>query len=178
MAAVLGMPYLQRYVHDIDAAVDWLGWSSRFDALRAAEEAAALAREAMGVSATVQRLQNWLESSLEHATVDEAAAALGLSSRTLQRELRDAGTSFTCELRRVRMCVACQLLVETEHKNRGHRTRSRLLIGVSADPVQTLDRRNPSTLSPATQMSVARFWPRLARPCGPELLLESYSLRS
>jgi AraC-like DNA-binding protein len=119
-AALLGVPYGLRFVDDTSAAVDWLGWSSRLDARRAVDEAAALAREGLrqkkNTSAIVQRLQHWLESALDHASVEAAATALGLSSRTLQRDLRDAGTSFTTEVWRARMRVACQLLVETDHK--------------------------------------------------------------
>jgi AraC-like DNA-binding protein len=115
-AALLGVPYALRFVDDLSAAVDWLGWSSRLDARRAVDEAAALAQHAMSTRPIVQRLQQWLETSLESACVDAAATALALSSRTLQRELRDAGTSFTTEVWRARMRIACQLLVETDHK--------------------------------------------------------------
>jgi transcriptional regulator GlxA family with amidase domain len=73
-------------------------------------------RHNMGASMNVQRLQAWLESWLDRATINEAATALGLSSRTLQRALREAGTSFTTEVRNARIRTACRLLIETNHK--------------------------------------------------------------
>jgi AraC-like DNA-binding protein len=114
--ALLGVPYPMRFVYDMDAALDWLGWSTQFDAQLAVEEAAQLARAATGASTIVQRLQAWLEQSLTTASVDAAAAALAVSSRTLQRALRDAGTAFITELHAARVRVASTLLVETDEK--------------------------------------------------------------
>jgi transcriptional regulator GlxA family with amidase domain len=49
-------------------------------------------------------------------TIDVVATALGMSTRTLQRELRRLDTSFSDELRRVRIAAAEALLVLTDLK--------------------------------------------------------------
>jgi AraC-like DNA-binding protein len=48
--------------------------------------------------------------------VAAAARALGRSTRSLQRELRAAGTSFRAELARARADVAAELLADSELK--------------------------------------------------------------
>jgi AraC-like DNA-binding protein len=57
------------------------------------------------------RLRRWLAGNLE-ADLAVAAAALGVSSRTLQRQLGEAGTSFREQLRAARLDVARRLLAE------------------------------------------------------------------
>ena len=51
-----------------------------------------------------------------NASLDGCAAALGLSGRTLQRELHRRDTSFSDELRRARVAAAGQLLRMTDLK--------------------------------------------------------------
>lgn len=61
------------------------------------------------------RLRRWLAANLD-ADLAVAASALGMSSRTLQRQLSDAGTSFREELRGARLDVARRLLAEPDAK--------------------------------------------------------------
>ena len=68
-----------------------------------------------GSSPVVRRLRHHLATDLR-ADVDSAARALGLSSRSLQRALRAAGTSFRNELDRARIRAAEALLVDTDDK--------------------------------------------------------------
>ena len=48
--------------------------------------------------------------------MESAASALGMSARTLQRELARLDTSFTCELRSSRVTAAEALLVHSDLK--------------------------------------------------------------
>jgi len=70
----------------------------------------AVALDARGGSTLVARLRAQLLLDLGDPAVGDCAHALGLSSRTLQRELRRLGTSFTDELRRARVALAEDLL--------------------------------------------------------------------
>ena len=86
-----------------------------------------LGREAMcgGVAAMIAhlregeplaRLRRWLALHLTGAELDVAAAAIGLAPRSLQRHLRDAGTSFRAEVRAVRLEEARRLLLAPDAK--------------------------------------------------------------
>ena len=61
-------------------------------------------------------LKRWLGTQLIDATPAAAARALGLSVRTMQRQLKAAGTSFNNELKRARVEKASRLLVESSSK--------------------------------------------------------------
>jgi AraC-like DNA-binding protein len=86
--------------------------------LAAASHAAAtaIAAATRGPSALIARLRAQLADDLHAATIDRSAAALGMSTRTLQRELHRLETSFSDELRRVRIAAAEALLVHTDLK--------------------------------------------------------------
>jgi AraC-like DNA-binding protein len=62
------------------------------------------------------RLRRWLEGNLAGADLAAAATALGVATRSLQRHLGGAGTSFRVELRAARLAVARRLLVEPDAK--------------------------------------------------------------
>jgi AraC-like DNA-binding protein len=104
---LLGPAHPFRFVADLEAAFAFV---DHHDVRAAYEDAAALAAAARGSSAVLGRLRAELARDLAGATVDAAAAALGLSARTLQRDLRAHGTSFTDELRRARVAAAAELL--------------------------------------------------------------------
>jgi len=116
MAPLVGLAYPMRFVADRESALRWLGWTERLDALAAVDETSRIAGEARGQPPVVQRLRGWLERSLIGASVDAAAGGLGMSVRSLQRELREAGTCFTAEVHTARIRVACELLGDTDDK--------------------------------------------------------------
>ena len=93
-----------------------LGWIGRAELRKVLEELGPLIDEARGEAPLVRALRDHLDRSLGDATVEAAARALGLSPRTLQRELRGQGTRFALELQRARLRAACQLLAHSEEK--------------------------------------------------------------
>lgn len=67
--------------------------------------------DALRTPGPLERLRHWLELHLaDGVDLDAAAAALATSTRSLQRQLRDAGTSFRDEVRAARLAVARRLL--------------------------------------------------------------------
>jgi AraC-like DNA-binding protein len=67
-------------------------------------------------SVLLSRLASVLARDLSAPTVEQAATALGMSTRTLQRELARLDTSFSEELRRVRLATAESLLMHSDLK--------------------------------------------------------------
>lgn len=96
-----------RFVAEVDDAFDFLDHPQARAAYAAAT---ALAAEVRGGSVLVTRLRAAFERDLTSPRVEACAAALGLSVRTLQRELREVGTSFSDEVRRARVATAAELL--------------------------------------------------------------------
>jgi AraC-like DNA-binding protein len=109
LVPLIGPTYPIRFFGSRGAAVDWLG---RGDATVVLEEVERLVAEARGTTPTVKTLRSYLEGALVQPTLEKAAAALDRSPRSLQRELREARTSFAVELTRARVGVACALLSE------------------------------------------------------------------
>lgn len=96
---------------DYRAAFEWLGEPDF------AEGVEALVAACVAGMPAVDRLRAWLLTRLElGTTLDEAARELGLSARSLQRQLREVGSSFRAELDAVRLEQAKQLLLETDLK--------------------------------------------------------------
>ncbi len=60
----------------------------------------------------VRKLHAALALDLQHATLDRVAAALVVSTRSLQRRISECGTKFSAELARVRVQAAEALLVQ------------------------------------------------------------------
>jgi hypothetical protein len=77
-------------------AFTWLGVEKLAPAIEAMVSGAAEGAELLA------RLRAWIASTREPRTIREAARALGVSVRSLQRELAAAGTSFRSELSRAR----------------------------------------------------------------------------
>jgi AraC-like DNA-binding protein len=100
----------QRLFSEAGAAFAWL---ERGDAL--AELEAVIAAE-LGEPPLVTSLRGWLATHLAHATVDDAARALKRSSRSLQRELAAAATSFRREIDRARATAARARLADSDVK--------------------------------------------------------------
>lgn len=116
MVPMMGMAYPMRFFGDTGEALTWLGWARDPIATSALEEARSLAATARGVTPTIHQLRTWLQASLIGPSLESAARALGVSSRTLQRELQTASTSFTAEVQAARVRAACAQLAETDEK--------------------------------------------------------------
>lgn len=108
-----GADHAMRMVHDLDEALAFLDHP---DAAAAHATATSLVAEVRGRPVLLSRLRAHLHRALDAATVETAAKALGLSRRTLQRELGRLGTSFSDELLRARIAAAQALLAHTELK--------------------------------------------------------------
>jgi len=108
-----GVEHALHIAHDLDSALGFIDHP-----LAAASHAAvtAIAAATRGPSALIARVRAHLGTDLHGATIDRCATALGMSTRTLQRELHRLDTSFSEELRRVRIATAEALLVHTDLK--------------------------------------------------------------
>lgn len=101
-------PYELRMFHDRDAALAWLGHTTDRDALLELEQA----RHDL-----LARLRGWLDSAtLAEATVETAAASLGVTARTLQRRLTELDTRFAMELAHAQVARAQRLMRTTDRK--------------------------------------------------------------
>jgi AraC-like DNA-binding protein len=78
------------------------------------DELDALVDQGHGASAAVVALRAYLERSLGSANIACASDALRISTRTLQRQLQEAGTSFRIELNRARIRRAKGLILDSE----------------------------------------------------------------
>jgi len=110
---LVGVKHPVRFFASIDEAIVWMENS---EAPKALEEANRLIEDARGVPAVVRSLRDYLSGALGQATVESAAQSLGLSARSLQRELRRHDTQFTGELVRARVHAACALLAYSDEK--------------------------------------------------------------
>ena len=105
---VAGSPYPVRVFDDLRAAGAWLRAPEATSTLEAAVEAAS------GLSPVLLQLRRWLDGHLGEASLVRAARAVSRASRSLQRDLRDAETSFQDELDAARVRLAKRLLVESD----------------------------------------------------------------
>jgi AraC-like DNA-binding protein len=108
-----GVEHALHIDHDLESALAFVDHPLAAGAHAAATAIAAATR---GPSALIARLRAQLSSDLDGATIESCATALGMSTRTLQRELHRLDTSFSEELRRVRITAAEALLVHTDLK--------------------------------------------------------------
>lgn len=101
-------PYEMRAFSDRGAALDWLG--------HRASQAEIEELDSARID-VLARLREWLEAArLEEATIERAVGELGITSRTLQRRLLEAGTRFTAELARAQVSRAQRLMLEPSKK--------------------------------------------------------------
>jgi AraC-like DNA-binding protein len=110
---LLAPPYPFRFGTDLDEALDFVAHP---EARAAHAEALAIADELRGSSRLVERLRAEIVRDLEASSVERCATALRLSTRSLQRELGQLGTSFSDELRRCRVAAARDLLLMSDTK--------------------------------------------------------------
>jgi len=97
---------------DVVSAVRWL---DRPDADAIAEELAGLAIAASSLPDELRKLRELLAASL-HLSMAAAVRAMGVSERSLQRQLRRVGTSFRHEVDAARIRAARTLLADTDQK--------------------------------------------------------------
>jgi AraC-like DNA-binding protein len=92
------------------------GWLDRPEAIAAGAAVDTVVAAAAGTPAVVLLLRPWLEHHLGAPRIDRAARYLGMSARSLQRALAQAGTSFRAEVTRMRVQVAENLLLHSDAK--------------------------------------------------------------
>jgi AraC-like DNA-binding protein len=102
--SVLPIPYPARVFETTGEALAWLGRPEL------AAELARLSDGARQEEPLLRGLREHLAGDVVHANLGHAAHALGVSERTLQRRLQEAGTAFQTELQRARVLAAEQLL--------------------------------------------------------------------
>lgn len=114
---VLPQPFPVLVTDDPAAAFDWLA-EDRNPGGRWPDDGpdllADLHAEVTGTPRTVPRLRALLDGNLIDMRLEEAARVLGVSTRTLQRQLSEAETTFTDELSEARIRAARRMLVETD----------------------------------------------------------------
>jgi AraC-like DNA-binding protein len=93
----------------VEGALAWLGRPEL------APVVLLLGEHPLGEGAMVRALRQHLGGSLR-ATLPSAARGLGVSERTLQRRLREAGTTFQQEMQKARVREAERLLLDPERK--------------------------------------------------------------
>lgn len=109
---VVTRPYPVEIFDAPESAFDWLACGvSRADGTRLLES---IYGAATGVPHELATLRAVLEAKLERITIARAAKKLGLSQRSLQRKLADAGTTFKHELAEARVRIAKRLLVDSD----------------------------------------------------------------
>ncbi len=91
-------------------------WLDRCDAREAVGKIDRIVEHCRRIAPVVRRLREYLDHSLVSPNIGEAARACALAPRTLQRELRQQGTSFSVELASARLRAACALLVASDDK--------------------------------------------------------------
>jgi AraC-like DNA-binding protein len=104
---VSAKPFSAATFTDLAEALAWIG---RKDAEPLAAELDALFAEATGTPAPLRRLRQQLASRPGTLSLEDAARALGVTARTLQRQLQTWQTSFRAEQNRAQVRAAKELL--------------------------------------------------------------------
>ena len=108
LTALLDLGYSVRTFMQLEAALTWLGES---DASHLAVELRGLRPSDTADAAVLGRLQELLRDEDLSLEVTEAASRLGMSSRTLQRRLTSACTTFQAEQLRAKLARATTLML-------------------------------------------------------------------
>lgn len=113
--SVLSSGYPTRAFADPLAALAWLG-QPEDEGQALLHVLNDLVMQQMGQSPLLSELHRVLRTRLVDAHLAEVAREMGMSERTLQRRLREAGTSFQTELNTVQVRTAQALLLESDAK--------------------------------------------------------------
>ncbi len=114
---VVPLPYPAKVFHDAPAALAWLdsvGPRGAHAATDFAPELDAMYAAATGTAPVVSALRLLLDAHLAGLALGDAARRLGVSDRSLQRKLAEAGTNFQAELADARIRAAKRMLVDTD----------------------------------------------------------------
>ena len=104
------IPFPAEIFRDVAKALSWLGCEEDAPLL---EELGRAQSEARAVAPVVRELATFLQRH-PRATPPEAARAMALSTRSLQRRLREQSTTFRRELDTARVLLAQRLLEDSE----------------------------------------------------------------
>lgn len=109
---VLDVQFESRVFTELRSACAWLDAPDEL-----ADTVERLIAEAISGSVLLDRMRAWLAARTDMRTSIEVAGRwAGVSTRSLQRHLHDAGTTFKTELDRARLAMAKHLLLETDLK--------------------------------------------------------------
>ncbi|SEU28308.1 helix-turn-helix transcriptional regulator [Stigmatella erecta] len=113
--SLLSPSYPSKVFTSTAEAMAWLGLPETRSAPLLAE-IQQLIDVATGQAPVLQELHRVLRPRLVNANLADTAREMGMSERTLQRRLKEAGTSFQAELNAVQVRTAQALLLETDMK--------------------------------------------------------------
>lgn len=113
--SLVSSSYPTRAFADPLEALSWLG-RPESESRSLMNELNDLVTQLMGQSPLLSELHRVLRTRLVDASLADVARELGMSERTLQRRLREAGTSFQSELNTVQVRTAQALLLESDAK--------------------------------------------------------------
>ena len=105
---VMDKPYPVALFDDPALALEWLGVGGLTAAF------SEMAASALGTAPLLSALRGYLDSHLETANLREAAHALGVSDRSLQRKLGELETGFQAELADARVRSAQRRLLDAD----------------------------------------------------------------
>jgi AraC-like DNA-binding protein len=104
---VLPRPYAVSVFGGVEPALEWLEIADRKDVARALADMHA---SASSTPALLGSLRTWLDAHLADPSIGDAATALALSERSLQRKLQEHGATFQEEVAEARIRAAKRLL--------------------------------------------------------------------
>jgi AraC-like DNA-binding protein len=116
VAGALTMSGVQHALRVVRDPADAIAFLEHPGAAIAHAAVAQLVAAYRGSPAIQARLRAHLARNLNTATIESSAMAIGMSTRTLQRELQRLRTSFSEQLRQVRIATAERLLVHSDLK--------------------------------------------------------------
>ena len=114
---VMHRPYPVEVFEDVSAATEWLVAHDPDSAEIARELPSALGdlfRNCTSTAPVVHALRSYLDANLTDASAADAARALRVSLRTLQRRLSEADTTFHEELAKARLAAAQRLMLDSD----------------------------------------------------------------
>lgn len=118
-AMVAGMPFVLGPLVPCAVSLDLRAGLEALEVPEPAEVARALDamyEDAVRAPRVLDTLRSELDRNLRSSSLDGVASSLGVSVRTLQRQLQSAGTSFDVEVQRARVRFAQRLLAEGDTK--------------------------------------------------------------